>query len=977
MYRPTLFIPFALIAFAACGTAGDPPKAPPVRAVDFARDVQPIFAKSCVSCHGPEKQRGGLRLDRRADALKGGDSGPALVSGKATESLLLKKVTSKDDQERMPAGRPALTPDEIRTLTAWIDAGLNWPATDETVGKHWAFEPVKRPKTPDTNRANPIDAFVVAKLKESGLTLSPEADRRTLIRRLKFDLLGLPPTPDEVDAFVNDVDANAYQKLVDRYLTSPQYGERWARHWLDVVRFAESHGFEMNRARPNAYHYRDYVIRALNGDKPYDQFVREQLAGDTLGTDAATGFLVGGAWDEVKSPDLTLTLNQRADELHDMIGTTGAAFLGLTVACARCHAHKFDPIPQLDYYQLKAVFAGVQHGERAVRSADAPARARETEQLREQLARAESELAALEPLADPAATEARRLPVNPRLNTERFKPVRAKFVRFVVFETNTVEPCIDELEVFAAGSKSVNVALQSAGAKATSSGNYNGPGNIHRLEYVNDGKPGNPRSWISNKVGRGWVEIEFEDSALIDRITWSRDREGRFIDRLATRYRIDASTDRENWSVIASSDDRVPFVAPASASAVPIRLNGPDQAAWQKLTTRVNAIRAKLAELAREPVAYIGRMGAPEATHRLHRGDATQKKEAVGPGGLTEIGLKLTIAPTASDPERRAALAKWITDPAHPLTARVMVNRLWQHHFGVGIVDTPSDFGRNGGKPTHPELLDWLASELVNPAREEPTPSPSLKGGEQDIRRPGAPGESKEANRAFTPLPEGRGAGGGGPSPWSLKHMHRLIVTSATYRQSSAASAAGLARDAQTSLLWRYPPRRVEAEPLRDAVLFVSGKLDLTMGGPGFDLFEPNSNYVKVYTPKKEFGPAEFRRMIYQYKPRMQLDDTFGAFDCPDGGQIAPKRNVSTTPLQALNLLNSHFMLQQAGYFARRVETEAGKEPVAQVTRVFALAFQRPPSEKELTAATKLVKDHGLAALCRAVLNANEFVFVD
>ena len=273
-------------------------------------------------------------------------------------------------------------------------------------------------------------------------------------------------------------------------------------------------------------------------------------------------------------------------------------------------------------------------------------------------------------------------------------------------------------------------------------------------------------------------------------------------------------------------------------------------------------------------------------------------------------------------------MAKWITDPAHPLTVRVIVNRLWQHHFGVGIVDTPSDFGRNGGKPTHPELLDWLASELVD-------------------------------------------------KKWSLKSMHRLIVTSATYRQASTANPAGLAKDAQARLLWRYPPRRVEAESLRDAVLLVSGKLDLTTGGPGFDLFESNGNYVKVYTPKKTFGPAEFRRMIYQSKPRMQLDDTFGAFDCPDAGQIAPRRNVSTTPLQALNLLNSTFMLQQAGYFAERVEKDAGRDPAAQVKRSFALAFQRAPSEKELAAATKLVKEHGLAALCRAVLNANEFVFLD
>ncbi len=339
-------------------------------------------------------------------------------------------------------------------------------------------------------------------------------------------------------------------------------------------------------------------------------------------------------------------------------------------------------------------------------------------------------------------------------------------------------------------------------------------------------------------------------------------------------------------------------------------------------------MRRRLADLTAAGVAYAGRLVPPEVTYRLHRGDAMQQKEVVGPGVLSAIGPKLDLPATATDPERRAALAKWITDPAHPLTARVIVNRLWQHHFGAGIVDTPSDFGHNGGKPTHPELLDWLASDLV---------------------------EHK----------------------WSLKHVHRRIVTSATYRQSSAADARGLATDAQARLLWRFPPQRIEAEPLRDAILFVSGKLDVTMGGPGFDLFERNTNYVKVYAPKKEFGPAEFRRMIYQFKPRMQLDDTFGAFDCPDGGQIAPRRNVSTTPLQALNLLNSRFVLQQAGYFAERVRGEAGPEPAAQVERVFALAFQRPPAEKELTAAVKLVTDHGLAALCRAVLNANEFVFVD
>jgi mono/diheme cytochrome c family protein len=564
MRRFALPAVLALAVAAPFGTAHAPPAPQPRAAVDYARDVAPILATHCVACHGPDKQRGGLRLDSKADALKGGDSGHAIVPGKSGESLLLKRVNATDAAERMPKGREPLSAAQVRTLTAWIEAGAMWPVTEVVGGKHWAYEPVKRPTVPDvrgptTGLRNPIDRFVAAKLNDNGLSLSPEADRRTLIRRLKFDLLGLPPTPEEVEAFVADKGANAYEALVDRYLASPHYGERWARHWLDAVRFAESNGFETNQPRPNAYLYRDYVIRSLNADKPYDQFVREQLAGDALGADVATGFLVGGPYDEVKSPDVVLTRNQRADELHDIVGTTGATFLGLTVACARCHAHKFDPIPQIDYYRIKAVFAGVQHGERVVRAGDESARRKEAEKLREQLDEVESKLVALEPLADPVATEVRRTAVNPQLNTERFKPVRAKHIRFAIFETNGVEPCIDELEVFTTGSKPVNVALASAGAKARSSGDYAGAPDIHRLAHVNDGRYGNGRSWISNKVGRGWVEIEFADAATIDRVVWARDREGQFTDRLATRYRIDVSTDGESWSVVASSDDRSAF----------------------------------------------------------------------------------------------------------------------------------------------------------------------------------------------------------------------------------------------------------------------------------------------------------------------------------------------------------------------------------------------------------------------------------
>jgi hypothetical protein len=910
----------------------------------FQSHVGPLLKANCLRCHGGKKTEGGLDLSNRDTLLKGGDGGPAVVPGSARKSLLY-QLAAHLKEPHMPDGGEKLPADDLAKLAEWIDLGAAYdaPLAGGKPAAHWAFGAVRRPAVPKIRNTkheirNEIDRFVIAKLRDAGLSLSPEADRRTLIRRLKFDLLGLPPTPEEVDEFAADSSPGAYEKLVDRYLASPQYGERWARHWLDVVRFAESNGFETNQPRQNAWPYRDWVIRSLNDDMPYDEFVREQLAGDALGSDAATGFLVAGAWDAVKSPDVALTSQQRADELHDMVSTTGSAFLGLTVGCARCHAHKFDPIPQLDYYRLKAVFAGVQHGERPLRNTG-PVALAERQRLREELAAVESRLAGLEPLADPAATDARRPPVNSKRNVERFKPVRAKSVRFLIFATNQLEPCIDEFEVFTAGPKPANVALASAGAKVTSSGNYAGAPAIHRLEFVNDGIPGNNRSWISNRPGRGRLEIEFKEPAEIDRVVWGRDRQERFTDRTATHYRIDVSLDRETWVVVASSDDRQEFGIPVAGA--PPGLGFFERVAWEQLANHAAAARASLAALEGTRTVYAGRFTAPEPTFRLHRGDPMQKKEPVGPGVLSEIGPKFAITANATDAQRRAAFAKWVTDPENPLTARVIVNRLWQHHFGTGIVDTPSDFGRNGGKPTHPELLDWLAAELVQPT--EPT--------------------------------DGRPWAFGGP--WSLKHIHRLIVTSATYRQSSAANPDGLAKDAQGRLLWRYPPRRLEAEALRDSILFVSGKLDLTRGGPGFDLFEPNTNYVKVYTPKKLFGPAEFRRMVYQQKPRMQLDDTFGAFDCPDAGQIAPKRNVSTTPLQALNLLNSTFVLQQAGFLAGRVQKEAGRETAAQVKQVFRLAFQRPPSARERAAAEKLVREHGLPALCRAVLNANEFIFVD
>ena len=807
---------------------------------------------------------------------------------------------------------------------------------------HWSLAPVMRPAPPrDRKFISPIDAFIVAKLQEKKLALSPPADRRTLIRRLSFDLIGLPPTPEETERFISDKSANAYSNVVERLLASPRHGERWGRHWLDVVRFAESHGFEMNQPRANAWPYRDYVIRAFNEDKPYDQFVTEQLAGDAFGVDEATGFLVAGPWDEVKSPDPVLTANQRADELHDMVSTTGSAFLGLTVGCARCHNHKFDPIPQTDYFAMKAVFEGVQHGERKLRASDEIGREQGLMETRRRLAELERELEEFEPRAQTGLidTNELRASVNARRNIERFAPVAAKRVRFTTSQTTDAEPCLDELEIYSAGTAPRNVALASAGAKASASSVYPNS-DIHRLEHLNDGQYGNSRSWISNERGRGWVEVEFPEVVTVDRIVWGRDREQRFKDRLAVEYRIEVAVTSNEWHAVVSSADRHSYNSgKKQQSGLDFtKLSGPETTRAKNLSRERTELEARIAELAKSPMIYGGSFVAkPEPTFRFHRGDPMMKREPVPPGAPGAVPVKFTIDAAALNPastnltenqKRRLVLARWMTHPDNPLTARVMVNRVWQYHFGEGLVSTPSDFGVNGATPTHPELLDWLASEFV-------------------------------------------------AHGWSVKHLHRLIVNSETYRQSSESREKGVAVDVSSRWLWRYPPRRLEAEPIRDAILAVSGKLDLRAGGPGFSFFEPNDNYVRVYAPRREWPAETFRRMVYGTVVRQRPDGVFGSFDCPDGGQIAPKRSRSTTPLQAFNLLNSGFIMQQAEFFAARLEKEAGRDESAQVQRAFALAFQRQPDRQEQDTGAQLIREQGAKIFCRALFNTSEFIYVD
>jgi len=914
----------------------------------FEAQVRPILAEHCFACHGPEKQKGGLRLDSPVALKEGGVTGPVVVPGNPGESRLVEAIRYTNAELQMPP-KEKLPDEAITHIERWIALGAPWPGAENALAaldarmredvatseRFWAFRPVTIPHVPEVERpewvSNPIDAFVLSGLEAKNLEPSPLADRRTLIRRVYLDVLGLPPAPEEVDAFVADSDPDAYARLVDRVLASPHYGERWARHWLDVARFAETNGFETNTPRPNAWHYRDYVIQSLNDDKPYTEFVREQLAGDALGVIPATGFLVGGPMDQVKSPDIVLTKNQRDGELHDMVSTIGGAFLGLTVGCAKCHDHKLDPISQREYYRMRAMVAGVQHGEQEMPDPDQAKRLARAEKLQAELRGIEAKLLRFVPKArgDDVASNALRPAVSPLGNVERFDPVEARYIRFTVLETSSAEPCIDELEIYAAGVESKNFALASAGATATASSEYLNNAK-HKTVHLNDGKYGNDYSWIPREARGGWAQIALPEVTTIDRIVWARDREGGFSDRLAIKYRIEVATEPEDWRVVVTSDDRQPYEAGGERAPL-YSADGMDEHTARELETlfaRQEQLKKTVKRLTRVPKVYAGRFEEPGPTHILGRGDPMQEGETVAPGTPAHVGTTCNLAADLPEQQRRVALADWIASPDNPLTARVIVNRVWQHHFGRGIVDTPSDFGAMGARPTHPELLDWLASELV--AQE-----------------------------------------------WRLKAIHRLILMSSTYRQAALPIAEAMAVDADTRYLWRFPPRRLEAEPLRDSILFVSGSIDLTMGGPGYDAFKPDDSYVHIYVPKDEFEPGDMRRMIYQWKPRVEQDITFGVFDCPDATQATPKRVSSTSPLQALSLLNSPFMNQQAAAFATRLEAESGADCREQIRRGFVLAFGRPPDEEETRVAEAFVQDHGLVLFCRALYSANEFLYLN
>lgn len=902
--------------------------------VDFVRDVRPILEKRCYECHGEKKQKAGLRLDLKTAAFKGGDKhAPDIVGGKAQDSPLIQLISTSDEDEVMPPKGERLSAAQVDILTRWVNEGAPWPDGVDVVKvedrrDHWSFKPLVV-----TGGEHSIDRFIDAKLAEKGLHRSGSTDPASLIRRLSFDLTGLPPTPEQVAAFVAECRSGStfvikdavLEKVVDEFLASPRYGEHWAQHWLDVVRYADTHGFEVNTERPNAWPYRDYVIRAFNSDTPYDRFIKEQIVGDAMGEDAATGFLVTASVllpGQIGKDEPSKRL-ARQDSLDEMVNNIGQTFLGLSVGCARCHDHKFDPILQRDYYAMQAFVAGVEYADRDLRTPEAEAARKEAAKLKPRLAELDQKLSRFVPLAKSGAE---RPPVNARENTDRFAPVKAKRVRFTIKATNNLEPCIDELEVFDA--EGHNVALASLGVVPSSSGNII-VADRHDLKHINDGMYGNSRSWMSSEVGGGWVVLEFPEEHVIERVVWGRDREGKYSDRLATNYVIEVAGADNEWRVVADSGDRQKFDKKNKKTVVfsTKGLAKAEAKEAESLMRERTALEAKMKNSYEAGKAFAGTFRTPDDIHLLTRGDPEQPKEDVPPAVPVALG-KVTLSTATVEQERRKTLADWIANAQNPLTARVMVNRIWQGHFGTGLVETPSDFGRMGVRPTHPELLDWLADEFIR-------------------------------------------------SGWSMKHLHKLIVMSGTYRQRSdppnASEAA--AKDADVHLLWRFPSQRLEAEAIRDSMLAVSGRLNLKMYGRGFDLFDKRGG-LSGFKPVESFTGDGLRRMIYAHKVRREREAVFGAFDCPDAGQSTARRRESTTPIQALNLFNSRFTLEQSQAFAARLKKETGAEVTHQIQRAYELALGREATADDLRDTEPLVREQGLAMLCRALFNSNEFLFL-
>ncbi len=835
-----------LVALADAQTANQPSVEP--KAADFVSRIQPIFQARCTSCHGPEVQMSGLRLDQRPSAFKGGKSGvPAIVPGKSSESLLVRYVSGLDPQVVMPPTGERLNAEEIALLSQWIDEGASWP--EEPASKqptteasdHWAFRKVQMPAVPPVRNSawvrNPIDNFVLSKLEGKGWAPSPVAEPRALLRRIYLDVVGIPPSLAEQERFLQSPSPAALDRLVSDLLARPAYGERWSRHWLDLVRYAETNGYERDATKPHVWRYRDYVIRSLNADKPFDRFVVEQLAGDELPdadaeTLTATGFCRLGPWDDEPADPKT----DRYDQLDDLVSTTSQAFLGLTLGCARCHDHKFEPLKQTDYYRMVAIFNGLQRPRNGRTELDLP------------------------------------------LGTPREVDAELSRDRLVDFFTQQLAD------------------LRNARQRQV-------------LESKPDGFP-------SEAISAFLVDPAKRDAAQKE---WVK----KFSEQLD--------------------------------QAIDATFSPDEQAQIDTLKNKIEQTRQLTNDLPRgyymvEPEAV------PAATHLLIRGKAGNLGPEVAPG-MPAVLVKEEPAfpPPQRTSLRRLTLAKWIASPDNPLTARVIVNRVWQHHFGEGLVRTPSDFGRMGEKPTHPELLDWLASWFMK---------------------------------------EG----------WSLKKLHRLILTSNTYRMSKTWNEKYGSEDPENRLLWRVSPQRLEVETLWDSILTASGQLNSQMYGPSMYPFVPETALQGHSDPDKIWKPFDekdaSRRAVYAFIKRSMLVPLFEVLDFCDTARTAASRQVTSVAPQALSLFNGDFANRQARHFAFRLEAEAGSDAAKQIERAYLLALCRPvqaaekakmqdflkqETEQRLkesggeasTADRESARRQALEQMCRVIFNLNEFAYPD
>lgn len=829
----------------------------------LSQQAYAILQKNCAGCHGAARTSE-LDLRTAESVLAGGENGSVLVPGDDDASKLIKLVTHELKPE-MPPGKK-LADKDIEILRQWIEAGASFDGFEKTAAAaspdkakaelakledrpitpeeraYWAFQAPKRVTPPRATQLawnkNPIDAFLFASMKAKGLKPSPRADRRTLIRRAYLDLTGLPPSPEEVTAFEKDNAPDAWERLVDKLLASPHYGERWARHWLDLVRFADSGGFEFDVDRPDAYRYRDYVVKAFNDDKPYDQFVKEQLAGDEIAPGSAdamvaTGFLrlgpEGGGGGE----------RGRQDSLDDVLTTSTLTFMGLTVGCARCHDHKFDPIPQKDYYRIQAVFYSTKP--------------------------------VSYPLVAPDVVAANRAETQRIENLQR--PIRrAKSDLEAPYLKVLVDEAVSRLPEY------MQVAWNTPADKRT-------PGQRLNVQQI---------------------KKTLEDDSLSQKLT--------------------------EKDIVA-------------------RMSAEDKA-------KHDSLRAQIRELDKQkpkpfPTARaIGEAGVTaQPSYFLHRGSIDTKGSVMTPGVLSVACDSEYQFPTppadAKSSYRRRGFAEWLVAPNNPLTSRVMVNRLWQHHFGEGIVRTPSNFGKMGEAPSHPELLDWLAVKFME--------------------------EASSDQRSATRNPQSRG--------WSMKQMHWLMMTSQAYQMASDDVAANVAIDPENRLFWRMPRVRLEAEIIRDAILAVAGNLDRSLGGPAiYPYIDPKlfqSSTKRTWPGKADDDPATWRRSLYVYSKRSIRYPLFETFDQPNLINSCERRNRSTIAPQALLLMNNNFVITEAKFFAERLRKDAGEDAKAQVERAFRLALGRVPTQFELAKAVEFARSNpnGLAEFCQAMFNLNEFVY--